>query len=185
MSDVDIKYKNQVIASMDASGTKTLETDGTYCEDDIVVEYTKPSGADVSGVTATAGDVRHGKVIVGADGSPITGNGYMGFAFGSAAASSGNTLGVPHLGRTMIYADHEPVYEANEIVFAYYETGMTNGIIHMGLYGGTITRPYECPVTISGSNITFDVTNVAGRFGSTNGNQYYFVTSEVFNPSAQ
>lgn len=73
MSDVDIKYKNQVIASMDASGTKTLETDGTYCEDDIVVEYTKPSGVDVSGVTATAADVLSPKKFVNSSGELVTG----------------------------------------------------------------------------------------------------------------
>lgn len=73
MSDVDIKYKNQVIASMDASGTKTLETDGTYCDDDIVVEYTKPSGADVSGVTATAADVLSPKKFINSAGELETG----------------------------------------------------------------------------------------------------------------
>lgn len=45
MSDVTISYKNTTIATMDASGTKTLETQGTYCEDDISVEYVKPQGA--------------------------------------------------------------------------------------------------------------------------------------------
>lgn len=73
MSDVDIKYKSQVIASMDASGTKTLETGGTYCEDDIVVEYTKSSGADVSGVTATAADVLNPKKFINSSGELDTG----------------------------------------------------------------------------------------------------------------
>ena len=44
MSDVTIKYKGQSIATMDASGTKTLGTQGKYCEGDIGVEYVKPSG---------------------------------------------------------------------------------------------------------------------------------------------
>lgn len=43
MSDVTIKYKGQSIATMDASGTKTLGTHGKYCEGDIAVEYTKPA----------------------------------------------------------------------------------------------------------------------------------------------
>ena len=38
---VTIKYKGNQIASMTDSGTKTLKTSGTYCEDDIVVIYTK------------------------------------------------------------------------------------------------------------------------------------------------
>lgn len=44
MSDVTIKYKGQSIATMDASGTKTLGTSGKYCEGDIGVEYVKPAG---------------------------------------------------------------------------------------------------------------------------------------------
>lgn len=44
MSDVTIKYKGQSIATMDASGTKTLQTQGKYCEGDIGVEYVKPAG---------------------------------------------------------------------------------------------------------------------------------------------
>lgn len=44
MSDVSISYKGTEIAALDASGTKTLLTQGKYCEDDIEVAYTKPSG---------------------------------------------------------------------------------------------------------------------------------------------
>ena len=43
MSDITIEYKGSTIATMDASGTKTLETEGKYCEDDITVSYTKPA----------------------------------------------------------------------------------------------------------------------------------------------
>lgn len=42
MSDLSIKYKNAEIATLSASGTKTLKTKGMYCEDDITVQYTKP-----------------------------------------------------------------------------------------------------------------------------------------------
>ena len=41
--DVVISYNNAEIATMSASGTKTLETEGTFCTDDITVVYTKPS----------------------------------------------------------------------------------------------------------------------------------------------
>jgi hypothetical protein len=44
MADVTIKYKGQSIATMDASGSKTLGTQGKYCEGDIGVEYVKPAG---------------------------------------------------------------------------------------------------------------------------------------------
>lgn len=43
MSDVVINYRGNSIATMDASGTKTLQTEGKYCDDDIEVVYTKPS----------------------------------------------------------------------------------------------------------------------------------------------
>lgn len=43
MSEVNINYKGSKIAGMDASGTKTLLTEGKYCEDDIEVVYTRPS----------------------------------------------------------------------------------------------------------------------------------------------
>ena len=44
MSDVSISYKGAEIAALDGSGTKTLLTSGKYCEGDIEVAYTKPSG---------------------------------------------------------------------------------------------------------------------------------------------
>lgn len=43
MADVSIKYKGNEIATMDASGTKTLLTSGNYCEGNISVEYAKPA----------------------------------------------------------------------------------------------------------------------------------------------
>lgn len=42
--DVVISYNNAEIASMTDSGTKTLETGGKYCADDITVTYTKSGG---------------------------------------------------------------------------------------------------------------------------------------------
>lgn len=43
MPEVTINYKDAAIATMDASGTKTLQTQGKYCEDDIEVVYARPS----------------------------------------------------------------------------------------------------------------------------------------------
>lgn len=42
MADVNITYKGTSIATMDASGSKTLNTQGKYCEGDIIVQYTDP-----------------------------------------------------------------------------------------------------------------------------------------------
>lgn len=41
---VSIKYKGSEIASMTATGTKTLNTEGKYCEGDITVENTESGG---------------------------------------------------------------------------------------------------------------------------------------------
>lgn len=48
--DVTITYQGNTIATMSASGTKTLLTAANYCESDIVVSYTKPS-ADLQAKT--------------------------------------------------------------------------------------------------------------------------------------
>lgn len=44
MADVTLKYKGATIAELSESGSKTLETAGKYCEADIELAYTKPSG---------------------------------------------------------------------------------------------------------------------------------------------
>ena len=43
MSEVTINYKGSPIATMDASGLRTLLTQGKYLEDDIEIEYQRPS----------------------------------------------------------------------------------------------------------------------------------------------
>lgn len=53
MADVTLRYKNNVIAELSDSGSKILQTGGKYCEDDIALSYTKPSG----GGGASEGDV--------------------------------------------------------------------------------------------------------------------------------
>ena len=52
MADVTITYKGANIATMDATGSKTLQTAGTYCEGDIGVEYVKPGGSGPVSVPA-------------------------------------------------------------------------------------------------------------------------------------
>ncbi len=53
MSDVAIKYKGSTIAEMSASGSKTLQTQGKYCEENIAVEYTKPAPSGTKQITLT------------------------------------------------------------------------------------------------------------------------------------
>ena len=68
MSEVAINYKGSGIATMDASGTKTLLTSGKYCEADIAIVYTRPaSGIDGNNleyglIDATSSLVGVGKV---------------------------------------------------------------------------------------------------------------------------
>ncbi len=49
MAGVDIRYKGSSIAAIQGSGSKTLQTEGKYCEGDITVDYVKegitPSGS--------------------------------------------------------------------------------------------------------------------------------------------
>lgn len=68
MADVNIKYQGTSIATIDASGSKTLQTSGKYCEGDITVEYTdpeKPTQAKSATPTETAQDITpdSGKVL--------------------------------------------------------------------------------------------------------------------------
>lgn len=44
MADVTLTYNGSDILEMSDSGSATLKTGGKYCEDDIAVEYVKPSG---------------------------------------------------------------------------------------------------------------------------------------------
>ena len=62
MSDITVNYKGAAIAALDASGTKTLLTQGKYCEDDIEIVYVKPAGggftaAELLACTKPEGDI--------------------------------------------------------------------------------------------------------------------------------
>lgn len=52
MADITVSYKGNTIAEVSASGTTTLGTSGKYCEDDISIAYTKPSGSYIGGTVA-------------------------------------------------------------------------------------------------------------------------------------
>ena len=53
MADVTINYEGNAIATMSASGTKTLLTEGKYCTDDIEVVYVSPGGGGGVGLQWT------------------------------------------------------------------------------------------------------------------------------------
>lgn len=54
MADVEIKYNNSTIASLNDSGTEVLETNGTFLTDDITVEYTKSSAVKTTHVESSS-----------------------------------------------------------------------------------------------------------------------------------
>ena len=62
MSDITVNYKGSAITTMDASGTKTLLTEGKYCEDDIEIVYVQPSGGGGSVADVLLGDFPSGAV---------------------------------------------------------------------------------------------------------------------------
>jgi hypothetical protein len=64
MSDVSISYKGAEIGSLDDSGTKRLLTSGKYCEDDIEVAYTKPSGGGATVDDLVAGTWPSGDITI-------------------------------------------------------------------------------------------------------------------------
>lgn len=47
MSEITINYKGLAIATMDASGAKTLLTQGKYCEGDVEIVYARPSSSPI------------------------------------------------------------------------------------------------------------------------------------------
>ena len=53
MSDITINYKGSSIATMDESGVTTLQTQGKYCEDNIIVSYEKSGGGGGGGESTT------------------------------------------------------------------------------------------------------------------------------------
>lgn len=62
---VNIKYKNNSIATLTDTGTKTLKTSGKYCEADIIVENTKDGGGG-------SNDLFHAEITPATSGEVLT-----------------------------------------------------------------------------------------------------------------
>ena len=72
MADLDIYYKGNKIFTADDDVRESLNTAGTYCEEDIIVDYKKhplPSLSD----PASASDILNGKEAIDGQGQKITG----------------------------------------------------------------------------------------------------------------
>ena len=58
MAEVEISYKGSNIATMNASGTKTLLTEAKYLEDDVTITYARPSApSGTKNISITANGV--------------------------------------------------------------------------------------------------------------------------------
>ena len=56
MADITLRYKGSTIATMSASGSKTIQTKEKYCEDDITLVYDR-SGNAYKGIAAPSSDL--------------------------------------------------------------------------------------------------------------------------------
>lgn len=134
MSEVTINYKDAAIATMDASGTKTLQTQGKYCEDDIEVVYDRPSGG--GGTISTSVDAIK---------AYLESNGFVLSEFAVQTPDSGDYFSVPHsLGRIpdLVFAFTKDLQiESNQS-----NTGYQLGCASNGYYGvdNNNNRTYQC-----------------------------------------
>lgn len=134
MSDITISYKGNSIATMDASGTKTLLTEGKYCEDDIDVVYVKPaspSGTKQISITqngTTTEDVAayaSAEISVSVSGSSFD---YTDPSQPSGAFTSNATSGWPYMfaGRTGITSISMPLLQTIPGQMFFNATGPTS-----------------------------------------------------------
>ena len=74
MAGVTIEYKGAKIAELSDKEKKTLKTGGTYCEDDITVDYT--GGVELPALTneGEAADLMEGKQMISGAGDVVSGS---------------------------------------------------------------------------------------------------------------
>lgn len=161
MADVTITYKGANIATMDATGSKTLQTAGTYCEGDIGVEYVKPGGG--GGVVAQALSVSNNGMYYAPAGmayDPVT------------VAVYGKSLPAPTDGNIHlhIYIPDDTPSELLKMAIYINNSGNASGIINFGegyseslkfgeyTYGHTYSGPglYDATITVNSGTIAIE-----------------------------
>ena len=162
MADVNIFYKGSSIATMDASGSKTLNTQGKYCEDNITVQYTdpeKPTQTKSVTPTESAQTVTpdSGKVLSSVSVSAIP-SGYVGSGVTRKSAETYTPTTTDQTIAAIQYLTGAQTVKGDaNLVAGNIKDGVTIFGVH-GTHSGGITPSGTISITENG---TKDVTNYA------------------------
>lgn len=158
MADVTITYKNNEIATMNATGVKTLLTGDTFCEDDIVVSYTKPSAPSPTLQTKTATPSTSQQTIT-------PDNGYDGLSSVTVNAMPSGSARTP---ATTITANPTISVSASGLITA--SNSKTQSVTPT-VSAGYVSSGTAGTITVSGSNTQQLTTKSAQTYTPTTSNQ--------------
>lgn len=130
MADIEVKYKGSTIKSISASGTTTLSTGAQWCEDDIDIVYTRPSGSGI-----TCGTVEYNQLasLLSADWHTARVN---------ISFSGTNTILTTTSASSTKYAQFELVQNHKYFYRGTFEAPSASTLA-IGIYSGTTTNTYS------------------------------------------
>lgn len=154
---VNIKYKNNSIATLTDTGTKTLKTSGKYCEADIIVENTKDGGGGGNKVETfsitPAEDIR-GKVLEIGNTSIITPHFCCCFTNTKLGNNESDSI---HYEEIMTYVGGDNHYFGN--IWTAYYNGQKGAVMYKK---GTSSNRYT--VSSYGANLGFNTATNNGFY---------------------